>query len=115
QKLQEGVLAKMPASRLALMLRIPILGGVVARKVREGLGLDQARKHVTGSAPTPAELVSWYRALGINIGEMYGMTENFVLSHVSMAGEERTGWVGTPAPGVIAKLSEEGEVLIKSP
>jgi len=115
QKLQEGVLAKMPASRLALLLRIPIMGSVVARKVREGLGLDQARKLVTGSAPTPAELVSWYRALGINIGEIYGMTENFVLSHISMTGQERTGWVGTPAPGVVAKLSEEGEVLVKSP
>jgi long-subunit acyl-CoA synthetase (AMP-forming) len=115
QKLQSGVFSKMPPGRLAFLLRIPVVRGVIQRKVREGLGLDQCRLFVTGSAPTPAELVTWYGTLGIELREFYGMTENFALSHYARAGESRTGWVGTPAPGVVAKIASDGELLVKSP
>jgi len=115
QKLQAGVFAKMPPARLALLLRVPLVSRVVRRKVREGLGLDQARAFITGSAPTPPELVHWYEGLGMELRELYGMTENFAVSHFARPGEARVGFVGTPAPGVLARLSDEGEVLVKSP
>jgi long-chain acyl-CoA synthetase len=115
QKLQAGVFSKMPPGRLALLLKLPLVRGVIRRKVREGLGLDASRAFITGSAPTPPELVRWYAALGIELRELYGMTENFAISHYAREGEARIGWVGTPAPGVTVKLADDGEVLVKSP
>jgi len=115
QKLEAGVYAKIPPSRLALLLRLPIVGRIVRQKVRAGLGLDQSRGFITGSAPTPQELVSFYRSLGMELTELYGMTENFAVSHYARPGEARVGYVGTPAPGVVAKLAADGEVLVKSP
>lgn len=115
QKLQSGVFGKMPPARLAFLLKLPIVRGIIQKKVRQGLGLDASRLFITGSAPTPPELVAWYGTLGMELDELYGMTENFAISHYTRVGEGRIGWVGTPAPGVTAKLSEEGEVLVKSP
>jgi long-chain acyl-CoA synthetase len=115
QKLQSGVFSKMPPGRLAVLLKVPVVRGIVRKKVLEGLGFDETRAFITGSAPTPPELVRWYATLGIELRELYGMTENFALSHYAREGEGRVGWVGTPAHGVTAKLSEEGEVLVRSP
>ena len=59
-KFQSGVEAKMPRKKLQLLLKIPILNGIVRKKVLKGLGLDQAKVAMTGSAPIPAELLLWY-------------------------------------------------------
>ena len=58
---------------------------------------------------------TWYRKLGLELLEGYGMTENFNYSHVSRPGQVRVGYVGSPYEGVECKLSAEGEVLVKSP
>jgi long-chain acyl-CoA synthetase len=63
-KFQQGVFEKMPADKLRTMLKIPILGGIIRRKVLSGLGLEHARMAVSGSAPIPAELIEWYNDLG---------------------------------------------------
>jgi long-subunit acyl-CoA synthetase (AMP-forming) len=115
QKFQLGVFAKMPAKKLATLLKIPILGGVVRKKVLRGLGLDACRFAGSGSAPIPPELIQWYRDLGLELLEGYGMTENFCYSHVSRPGRARVGYVGEPYPGVETRISEEGEIQIKSP
>jgi len=114
-KFQQGVFSKMPAARLSLMLRIPILRGVIGRKVKAGLGLGEVRFAISGSAPIPKELLDWYRALGLELLEAYGMTENFAVSHATKLGEVRVGYVGSVRPGVEQKLLESGELLVKSP
>ncbi|MBV8667260.1 MAG: AMP-binding protein [Burkholderiaceae bacterium] len=114
-KFQHGVFAKMPPKKLDFLLSIPILGKIVGRKVLDGLGLDQVRIALSGSAPIPAELITWYRRLGLNLLEGYAMTEDFAYSHFSQEGKSAPGYVGMPMPGVEVKISEEGEVLIKSP
>ena len=114
-KFQQGVFSKMPPKKLDRLLGIPILGRIVARKVLKGLGLDQALLAGSGSAPIPAELISWYRRLGLNLSEGYAMTEDFAYSHNSTDAINAPGYVGVPMPGVQVRLSEEGEVLIKSP
>jgi long-subunit acyl-CoA synthetase (AMP-forming) len=114
-KFQQGVLAKMPAEKLARLLKLPLVGGIVKKKVLKGLGLHKSRIAVSGSAPIPPELIEWYRALGLELLEGYGMTENFAYSHVSLPGRSRVGYVGNPLPGVQQRISPEGEVLIKSP
>jgi long-subunit acyl-CoA synthetase (AMP-forming) len=114
-KFQLGVQQKMPEKKLRRLLKIPILSGIVKKKVLTGLGLDQTRYAITGSAPVPAELIEWYRSLGLELLEGYAMTEDFVYSHLSLPGKARVGYVGHVLPGAQAKISPEGEVLVKSP
>ncbi|MCC6808215.1 MAG: AMP-binding protein [Deltaproteobacteria bacterium] len=114
-KFQSGVYAKMPPKKLARMLKIPILSRIVKKKVLDALGLYNVRWAVTGSAPTPKELVAFYTELGLNMYEMYGMTENFAVSHSALPGQVRSGYIGTPLPGVEQKIGPNDEVLVKSP
>ncbi len=114
-KFQQGVYAKMPPKKLGFLLSLPILGNVVRRKVLAGLGLDQATLAGSGSAPLPAELVRWYRLLGLRLVEGYAMTEDFAYSHTGTEQFNEPGYVGIPYPGVEVRLSPEGEILIKSP
>ena len=114
-KFQQGVFAKLPANKLALLLSIPVLNGVIKKKVLSGLGLDQVELAGSGSAPLPPELIRWYRRLGLNLVEGYAMTEDFAYSHSQTADQNDPGTVGPPYPGVQVRISPEGEVLIKSP
>jgi len=114
-KFQLGVFKKMPPAKLDRLLKIPILKGIVKKKLLTGLGLDQARFAGSGSAPMPAEVIEWYRKIGLELLEGYGMTENFAYSHVSRPGEVRVGYVGTTYPDVQHRISPEGEILVKSP
>jgi long-chain acyl-CoA synthetase len=114
-KFQQGVFAKMPPAKLDRLLGIPIVGKLVAKKVRKGLGLDQVKFAGSGSAPIPPALITWYRRIGLPLYEGYGMTEDSSYSHMSDEEHNAPGYVGVPQPGVEVKLSGEGEVLIKSP
>jgi len=114
-KFQQGVFAKVPPARLDRLLGIPIVGKLVARKILKGLGLDAVRHAASGSAPIPPGLIQWYRKLGLNLFEGYGMTEDFAYSHSSTRDRNAPGFVGVPLPGVEVKLADDGEILIKSP
>ena len=114
-KFQQGVFAKMPPKKLDRLLGIPILGKIVARKVLKGLGLDQVVQAGSGSAPIPADLIRWYRRLGLKLYEGYAMTEDNSYSHSSNEAFSEPGYVGVPMPGVQIRISDEGEILIKSP
>lgn len=114
-KFQQGVFSKMPPGRLEFLLKIPIVKGIIGKKVLTGLGLENVRLAGSGSAPIPGELIAWYRRLGLNLLEGYAMTEDFAVSHLSTAELNAPGYVGVPYPAVEVKISEEGEILIKSP
>ncbi len=114
-KFQQGVLSKMPPAKLDRLLKLPIVGKLVGKKVRAGLGLDQVLLAGSGSAPIPADLIAWYRRIGLPLYEGYGMTEDNSYSHTSIPGLAEPGLVGVAMPGVEVKISAEGEVLIKSP
>ena len=114
-KFQQGVFTKMPPKKLDLLLGIPIVGRIVGGKVLKGLGLDQAIMAGSGSAPIPAELIDWYRRIGLRLFEGYAMTEDFGYSHTSRDGFNAPGCVGVALPGVQLRFSDEGEILIKSP
>jgi long-subunit acyl-CoA synthetase (AMP-forming) len=114
-KFQQGVFSKIPPSKLNLLLRIPILRVVVRKKILKGLGLDQVTAAGSGSAPIPAELIQWYRKLGLNLMEGYAMTEDFGYSHNSTNDINAPGCVGVPLEGVKARISAEGEILVRSP
>ncbi len=114
-KFQSGVHAKLPPKKLRLLLSLPIISGIVRKKVLDGLGLRQVRWAVTGSAPTPPEVVQWYGRLGLTLCDVYGMTENAAVSHCSVQGDARPGYVGRPHKGVESKIADSGEILVKSP
>lgn len=114
-KFQQGVSAKMPEKRLSLLLKIPIINGLIKKKILTGLGLAQTRFALSGSAPIPPQLIEWYRALGLELLEGYAMTEEFVCSHVSYPGRSRVGYVGEPMPGVQCRISPEGEIQLNTP
>ncbi|MBU3054901.1 AMP-binding protein [Pseudomonas indica] len=113
-KFQMGVYSKMPAKRLDFLLRLPLLGPRVGHKVLAGLGLDAVRYAVCGAAPVPEALLDWYRRLGLDVLEVYGMTENAGYSHICRPGKQKHGWIGQANPGVEVRISEEGEVLVRS-
>jgi long-chain acyl-CoA synthetase len=112
-KFQQGILKKMPQKKLDLFLKIPVLSGIVKKKIISGLGLDKAKHIFTGAAPTPAELIKWFAKIGINIQEAYAMTENCCYSHVTVPENIKIGYVGSPLPYCEVKLSEIDEILIK--
>lgn len=114
-KFQQGVFGKMPPKKLDRLLGIPILGKLVARKVLKGLGLDHVIFAGSGSAPLPPDLIRWYRRLGLRLCEGYGMTEDNSYSHTSYGEFSEPGYVGVPMPGVEVRISDSGEILIKSP
>ncbi len=114
-KFMQGVSAKMPPAKLNRLLSIPIIKGIVAKKVLTTLGLDQAKLAGSGSAPLPPSLIQWYRKLGLNLVEGYGMTEDFAYSHTMSETHNEVGYVGLPYDGVQVRISEEGEIQIKSP
>ena len=114
-KFQIGVFQKVPPEKLNRLLKIPILSGIIKKKILKQLGLDQVRIAASGSAPIPKEVIEWYRSIGLELLEGYGMTENFAYSHLSKPGKIRPGYVGNPYPSVEHKISDDGEILIKSP
>ncbi len=113
-KFQAGVFAKFSPSRLNLLLSIPILGGIIRKKIRAALGLDQAKTLLTGAAPIPVSMLHWYDKIGMTIYEVYGMTENSAYSHSNLPGRRKPGTVGQTLEGVETKISEEGEICLKS-
>ncbi len=114
-KFMQGVSAKMPPAKLNRLLSIPILNKIVAKKVLTGLGLDQVKVAASGSAPLPPSLIAWYRRLGLNLLEGYGMTEDMAYSHTMTKDKNQVGYVGVPYEGVQARISDAGEIQIKSP
>jgi long-subunit acyl-CoA synthetase (AMP-forming) len=105
----------MPPAKLNLLLSIPILNKIIAKKVLTGLGLDQVKLAGSGSAPLPPALIHWYRRLGLNLVEGYAMSEDFAYSHTMTDTLNEIGYVGVPYDGVEVRISEQGEILIKSP
>ena len=114
-KFQQGVFVKMAPARLDRLLRIPFIGKRVGRKVLAGLGLDHVIRAGSGSAPLPAELLTWYRRLGLPLREGYAMTEDFAYSHRSTPAAAAPGHVGVPFPDVQVRIADDGEILVKSP
>ena len=113
-KFREGVHGKMPPKKLAMLLKIPLLNRLVQKKILTALGLDQCRVAAGGAAPMPPELLRWYGALGLNLIELYGMTENGA-THSTDVKHPMPGSVGQALNGVKCRLDPDtSEVQIQS-
>ncbi|MEO6859120.1 MAG: AMP-dependent synthetase/ligase [Solirubrobacteraceae bacterium] len=82
-------------------------------RIREMLGLDQALAVNVGAAPTPVAVLEFFHALGIELSELWGMSETCGTGAVNRPGAVRIGTVGPPSPGVEIKLAPDGEVLCR--
>lgn len=113
KKFKEGVDMKMSPRKQKILFNIPILGNIIKKKIQVGLGLDQTRKCITGSAPTPVDLQEWYVNLGLPLMDGYGMTENFVYGCICRD-KPIPGSVGKTYADNEVKIGEGGEILFKS-
>ena len=115
-KFQQGVLHKMPQKKLDTLLSLPIIKGIIKKKVLGALGLDQCIFAAGGAAPMPAELLAWYSRLGLNIAEGYGMTENIGASHITEGDPSDFGTVGRSYEQVQCRIAPDtGEIQVKAP
>ncbi len=113
-RFRQGVLAKLPQKKLTFLLRIPFIGAKVRRQILEGLGLGHALTVASGGAGAPVEIINWYRSLGVNFVEGYGMTECGI-THIPLPGKFRLGYVGTASPYAETRIAETGEVQVRGP
>ena len=115
-KFQQGIHTKFPPKKLNFLLGLPIIGGLVRRKILKGLGLDNCRLAAGGAAPMPPDMLRWYRDIGLDLIEVYGMTENSGVSHGTLPGTMRPGTVGMPYDGVESRIDKEtGEIQMRAP
>ncbi|HME93809.1 MAG TPA: AMP-binding protein [Methylomirabilota bacterium] len=88
---------------------------LVLDNVKRSIGLHRARGAATGAAPIAPDLIRWYLALGINMVEVYGQTENTGLATAMPPDRIKLGSVGVARPGTEVRVSPEGEILLKGP
>ncbi|MEM8658105.1 MAG: AMP-binding protein, partial [Pseudomonadota bacterium] len=92
------------------------LGGLlVFGPLKNTLGLSRVRVGYTAGEAIGPEIFEFYRALGINLKQLYGQTEASVFITQQPDGQVRADTVGTPTPGVEIRISDSGEVFYRSP
>jgi long-chain acyl-CoA synthetase len=95
---------------LYLIGRIIIYGPLL-----DNLGMRKVKVAYTAGEAIGPEIFEFYRSLGINLKQLYGMTESCAYVSMQKDGDIDSESVGPPAPGVEIKISDNGEVLYKSP
>lgn len=110
----EAILEKRPvplSGRVAYALGEVLLYG----PLKNVLGMSKIRVAYTAGEAIGADLFSFFRSLGINLKQLYGQTEAFLYVTCQKDGQVRSDTVGPPAPNVDIRISDNGEVLFRSP
>lgn len=97
---------------VGIKLQYRLFDKLVFAKLRETLG-GRVEHAVSGSAPLGLFLGHFYRALGVQVLEGYGLTETTAPVSVNLPGAFKVGTVGPPLPGVGVRLDEDDEILVK--
>ncbi len=100
---------------LGLALRHSVAARLVLDRVRSQIGLRRARALVSVAAPMAPELVRWFRALGLSLVEVYGLTECAGVATFNRPGDKNAGTMGQAVPGTELKVADDGEILLRSP
>jgi long-chain acyl-CoA synthetase len=114
---QAKVREEMAGRRPSLKLRVQhaLFDRLVFAKIRDGLGLDELRYALSGAAPISADLLVFFKAIGIEILEVYGMTESTAVITANQPGAVRIGTVGPALPGIELRIADDGEILTRGP
>jgi long-chain acyl-CoA synthetase len=83
--------------------------------IRQSLGLDQLRWLMVGAAPTPPHVMEFMAALGLNMVEVWGMSELGAVATINTAGVSKAATVGKPLRDVEIRIAADGEVLVRGP
>ncbi|TMX65060.1 AMP-binding protein [Vibrio rotiferianus] len=111
---QQRIQDKLPPKKLNILLKIPFVNSLIKKKLADGLGLDQARVLGCGSAPVSPALLEWYRSIGLNITEAWGMTESFAYSTLNYPFRaDKIGSVGNAGPGIELKIADDDEIMVR--
>ena len=114
QHLERARLSGQPTSAWRRLL-YPLGRLLVYGPLRDNLGMRRVRRAYTAGEAIGPEIFVFFRCLGINVKQLYGMTEASVFVTIQRDGDVRLDSVGTPIKDVEVKISPEGEVLYKSP
>ena len=115
-KLYMGILAKVPQQKLDMLLKIPIVSGFIKNKIKKGIGIDKAEIFITGSAITPTNIKIGFAALGIQLRELYGMTETLIGLTNSPKHGDKFGTVGKAIANAQVKIDPKtSEILLYAP
>jgi long-subunit acyl-CoA synthetase (AMP-forming) len=89
--------------------------GLAPAELRVRLGLDQATWLAVGAAPTPLEVLEFFAARGMEICEVWGMSETSCIVTTNRPGATRLGSVGRPLDGMELWIADDGELLVRGP
>jgi long-chain acyl-CoA synthetase len=110
-----GILERKPGVSLKDRLLYALGGLLVYGPLKNVLGLSRIRVAYTGGEAIGPDLFDFYRSIGVNLKQLYGMTETCVTVSMHASGEVRLETVGRPMPGVEVRIADSGEVLVRSP
>src|SRR5690606_30123598 len=99
---------------LPLKLKHALFSKLVYTKLRNALG-GRARYAISGGAPLGDRLGHFYRGLGLNVFEGYGLTETTAALTANHPGAQRIGTVGVPFPGVEVRVAQDGDSRFRGP
>jgi long-chain acyl-CoA synthetase len=94
-------------------VRLGVADRLVLRRIRRQTGLDRAHTLVTGAAPIATQLLRFFHAIGLEVLEGYGMSENMTVTSLNRHGHARIGSVGQVVPGVEVHIAADGEILMR--
>ena len=100
---------------LGLRCLFRLADALVLDNIKRSMGLHRARGAASGAAPIAPELIKWFMALGLDMREVYGQTENCGLATAMPAGRIKLGTVGVARPDTEIRISPQGEILLKGP
>jgi len=99
-----------PLSRLAYALG----NALIYAPLRDHLGLSRAKRAYTAGEAIGEDTFLFFRALGLDLKQFYGQTENCALTAAQNSGDVKLNTVGKPLPGVEVKIADDGEILIRA-
>jgi long-chain acyl-CoA synthetase len=99
-----------------LKLRYKLAQWLVLNNVKRMIGMDRVEVGLTGAAPISPDLIRWFLALGIPLGEAWGMTETCGAGTANPRNAVRPGSIGRPGPGLEMRIAEgTNEILLRGP
>lgn len=115
-KYQQAIFEQIPPKKLNILIKIPIISRIIKTKIKRSLGLVRAHTILTGASITAEPLKQWYRNLGIELREVYGLTENFGCFTLMPSKFYKANTVGKAYPGAEGKIDpKNSEILINVP
>jgi long-chain acyl-CoA synthetase len=114
-KFKQGIEAKISPVAIGIIRRTPLLRSLLGKFIRKQLGFSSVRAFIVGAAPTPPEILHWYKTLGMPLLQGYAMTENMSYGVAATTPDYPEESVGKALPNVEIKISDQGEILFRSP